>query len=597
MANSVDNTERRIEKPSKRRAALFYLTVIVTILCAAVHSFTAAASTLYGDDFNYALYFRDGLRNFRDLTVSHYLNINGRAIVHLLLELVLIPKDRLFFAVIPLMIFAVYFFAARAVRAENRLLFLALGLSGTLFLPWTVFREGVFWMSGAVNYIYPTVMVFAAFYLYRRTVEDRISVLTIPVMFLAGASTEQGGAAAIIAALLFTLARVRDRKKLLGCGVMLFFLAVGYATVMLSPATSGRAAAEVSEKLGMIDRLKNVYEYSVGKDSAFLVFEGTLALLAADGFRRNKLFPALLGSAAVAAVILWALGRYTATGLVLTVALVCAGLYGLFSGKAERSALLLAGLASVGMLVFSVTFGYRNILPGLLILIAVSADVLCGVSEPKRIAVVSVVFTLGMVSFLPVLSGYAANRKIINENLSALGNGTEDFYYNIDLDPKYSYNQFVSDGNGYRAAYREVYGVRDGVKIFIRGNDFRDLYRNGVHCENPVYTVNGADYYPFRNMIEAEDGSVTYNSAEKVTEIELHGKTFVFDNRKNTVTADGIVTDVSGYRLFDRKYGNMSSATLYFAKEFYTDVLGIQVENQEKGEKKNAHTDNERSEP
>lgn len=160
-------------------------------------------------------------------------------------------------------------------RAENRLLFLALGLSGTLFLPWTVFREGVFWMSGAVNYIYPTVMVFAAFYLYRRTVEDRISVLTIPVMFLAGASTEQGGAAAIIAALLFTLARVRDRKKLLGCSVMLFFLAVGYATVMLSPATSGRAAAEVSEKLGMIDRLKNVYEYSVGKDSAFLVFEGT----------------------------------------------------------------------------------------------------------------------------------------------------------------------------------------------------------------------------------------------------------------------------------------------------------------------------------
>lgn len=159
----MDNTERRIEKPSKRRAALFYLTVIVTILCAAVHSFTAAASTLYGDDFNYALYFRDGLRNFRDLTVSHYLNINGRAIVHLLLELVLIPKDRLFFAVIPLMIFAVYFFAARAVRAENRLLFLALGLSGTLFLPWTVFREGVFWMSGAVNYIYPTVMVFAAF--------------------------------------------------------------------------------------------------------------------------------------------------------------------------------------------------------------------------------------------------------------------------------------------------------------------------------------------------------------------------------------------------------------------------------------------------
>ena len=102
-----------------------------------------------------------------------------------------------------------------------------------------------------------------------------------------------------------------------------------------------------------------------------------------------------------------------------------------------------------------------------------------------------------MVSFLPVLSGYAANRKIINENLSALGNGDgRVFTYNIDLDPKYSYNQFVSDGNGYRAAYREVYGVRDGVKIFIRGNDFRDLYRNGVHCENPVYTVQRRGLLP-----------------------------------------------------------------------------------------------------
>ena len=528
----MDNTERH-----KKRPALFYLTIIVTILCAAVLSLTAAASTLYGDDFNYALYFRGGLRNFRNLTVSHYLSVNGRAVVHLLLELVLIPEDRLFFAVIPLMIFAVYFFAARALKTENKLLFLSLGLSGTLFLPWTALREGVFWMSGAVNYIYPTAMAFAGFYVYRKAVEDKISVPTIPVLLLAGASTEQGGAAAIIAALLFTLARVRDRKKLLRCGVMLFFLILGYATVMLSPATVGRAA-EVTEQRGMFDRLKNVYQYSVGKDSAFLVFEGTLVLLAVDGFRRNKLFPALLCSAAVAAVILWALGRYTATGLVLTVALVCAGLYGLFSGKTERSALLLAGLASVGMLVFSVTFGCRNILPGLLILIAVSADVLCGVAEPKRIAVVSVVFALGMVSFLPVLSGYAANRKIINENLSALGGGTEDFYYNIDLDPKYSYKQFVSDGNGYRAAYREVYGVRDGVKIFIRGKDFRDLYQNDVHCEYPVYIVDGSDYYPFRNMIEAEGGSVTYNSAEKVTEIELRGKIFAFDNRRNAVTVD-----------------------------------------------------------
>ena len=323
----MDNTERH-----KKRPALFYLTIIVTILCAAVLSLTAAASTLYGDDFNYALYFRGGLRNFRNLTVSHYLSVNGRAVVHLLLELVLIPEDRLFFAVIPLMIFAVYFFAARALKTENKLLFLSLGLSGTLFLPWTALREGVFWMSGAVNYIYPTAMAFAGFYVYRKAVEDKISVPTIPVLLLAGASTEQGGAAAIIAALLFTLARVRDRKKLLRCGVMLFFLILGYATVMLSPATFGRAA-EVTEQLGMFDRLKNVYQYSVGKDSAFLVFEGTLVLLAVDGFRRNRVFPAILGLAAVPAIVLWFLGRYALTGIILTLALTAAEFTVCFPGR------------------------------------------------------------------------------------------------------------------------------------------------------------------------------------------------------------------------------------------------------------------------
>ena len=114
-------------------------------------------------------------------------------------------------------------------------------------------------------------------------------------------------------------------------------------------------------------------------------------------------------------------------------------------------------------------------------------------------------------------------------------------------------------------------------------------------------------FYPDGDFIDTtgkvvgrHHGAVRYtNGQRKGLGLALGAPVYVCDKdmEKNTVTADGIVTDVSGYRLFDRKYGNMSSATLYFAKEFYTDVLGIQVENQEKGEKKNAHTDNERSEP
>lgn len=574
MNESIDLGDLSVKK------SVFSLKNFITIFCIFVFALTGAATTLYGDDFIYALYLRHGFLNFIKMTGEHYMQMNGRAAVHFLLELILVFKDRLFFVVIPLLIMSVYFFAGCALDVKRRALFFAFALSGTLILPYTILREGIFWMAGAMNYIYPTALTFAAFYLFRRSAEEgRIKVSAAVVLFLSGASTEQGGAAAIAAAILYSVIRFRDKKDIKRCIIMLLVMAVGYATVVFSPSTFKRAVAETSEALSLIERLRLVYDFSVGRNSAFLVFEGVLLLLAAAELKPHRPVSALLAAAAVASVIFKLLGMYTAVGIILTAALTAEGIFGLFSGKTERSALLLAGLASVGMLVFSVTFGYRNILPCLLTLIAVGADVLCGLvpSGRKSVYALALVFVFGVVSYAPTFCGYAENRKVINENLAAIGDGTSDFYYSADLNPKYSYNQFISD-NYYRVAYRSIYGISDGVKIYIKGADFRDLYHNGVHCENPIYIKDGKRYYPLRNIIEAEGGQVVYNEKTKLTEISVKGKSAIFDNEKNVFRTGGFDIDGTKYRLDDRKYGYMTRANLYFSAELYKKAFGIDTE-------------------
>lgn len=574
MNVSIDLGDLSVKK------SVFNLKNFITIFCIFVFALTGAATTLYGDDFIYALYLRHGFLNFIRMTGEHYMQMNGRAAVHFLLELILVFKDKLFFVVIPLLIMSVYFFAECVLDVKKRDLFFAFALSGTLILPYTVLREGVFWMAGAMNYIYPTALIFAAFYLFRKSAEKgRINAPAVVVLFLSGASTEQGGAAAIAAATIYSVIRFRDKKDIKKCIIMLLIMAVGYATVVFSPSTFGRTVAETSEALSLIERLRLVYDFSIGRNSAFLVFEGVLLLLSAAELKPHMPVSAMLAAAAVVSGIFKFLGMYTAAGIILTAALTAEGVFGLFSGKTERSALLLAGLGSVGMLVFSVTFGYRNILPCLLILIAVGADVLCELapSGKKSVCALTVVFVFGVVSFTPTFCGYAENRKIINENLAAIGDGTSDFYYNADLNPKYSYNQFISD-NYYRAAYRDIYGIRDGIKIYIKGADFRDLYHNGVRCENPIYIKDGEKYYPLRNIIEAEGGYVVYNDETKLTEISIKGKSVIFDNEKNVFRTDSFDIDGTEYRLDDRKYGYMTRANLYFSAELYKKVFGIDVE-------------------
>ena len=82
---------------------VFFLLALIPLLI------VSKCTTLYGDDFIYATYFSEGFSGFIQKTINHYTQMNGRALVHFILELILIFKDKLFIIVIPLLLTLTFF--------------------------------------------------------------------------------------------------------------------------------------------------------------------------------------------------------------------------------------------------------------------------------------------------------------------------------------------------------------------------------------------------------------------------------------------------------------------------------------------------------
>lgn len=553
---------------------------LILVLATAVFALVAAATTIYGDDFIYALYFRRGIGEFFSMTYDHYRNMNGRALVHFILEVILIFKDKLFFAVIPGLLVLTYWSGAKLLNVEDKPKFIAISLCLSFFIPYTVMREGVFWMAGAMNYIYPIAMYLIGFYYYVKSAENhKISGITFVFLILGSASTEQGGAALIASAILYAATALGDREKLKVCVKMLVLIFIAYFTVILSPSTFGRAVEETTESLKLIERLRLIYDFSVGRDAPFLIFEASLIIIAVSDIGQRKVLSifGLAGGALALAFKLYQI--YLLSGLCLTASFLVISFGGLMSKDKLRCIITLSALGTIGMLLFSVTFGYRNILPCLLLLIVVSAyETEWFLKNCKgESLVLAGLFVIGFVCFSDIAVGYAKNSVIINENLTSVGDGKSDFYYNTDLNKKYSYNQFFSD-KYYTDAWREIYNIDDNVKIYLSGKDFRDLYINGIHCEKPEFIKDGVRYFPLRNVCEAYGCEVSYDEAENLTVIKYQGKTFGFDNNDNILYNSNKETDVADCRLKDREYGYMTSASIYLDLSFYKLIFGTELD-------------------
>lgn len=545
--------------------------------CLILPAVISACTTLYGDDLIYGTYFCGGIKNFFRLTADHYMRLNGRIFVHFALELLLIFRDRLLFIAIPAMIYAVFFVMSKLlhISKKQKTVFYSYGLMGIMCLSPYILREGMLWMAGAFNYIFPVSFALAAFYSVIKAYKKPLHPLIYPFVFLCGATTEQCAVIAISSSILYIIYEYVSEKKIKKEAVFLVIaMLLGLMTVMLAPGTVIRVGKESPEQASdLLTRFETLYQMpmsDIGILWVYLFFELIFGIAL---FKTNKP-SAYAGFAGILAEsILAYTGYFLAGGIILTLILL---LYAaaLFKKMPIYAILLLSALTSLGMLFLSSTFGLRNYMPSILILLGLCAGLLS--EHIKNKAALPISFLSACICFSPTLLGYAQNRKIINKNIHSLRHD-EVIRYDVDINPKYGYYQFYAD-SFYLDGIKIIYGLDKSAEIHITGKDFKDLYINGNLTENPVYLKDGISYYPMRNVITAYGGTVDYDSEKNVTLININGKTIIFDAASKLFIKDDVPINADNYRLYDTKYGNMFNSNVYLTKEAFRDIFEIQLQ-------------------
>lgn len=559
---------------------------IYTVACVVLFLLLALISgetTLYGDDFLYGTYFLGGLKNFFEMSIEHYMQMNGRSFVHFCLEIVLIFKDRLFCIVIPAMVAAVFVLLGKILKQEQGTVdfskYSAYCIMGTMCLSPDVLREGMLWMSGAFNYIFPVIFSLSGFYFLLKIYSgEKIKPVYLLTAFLCGATTEQCAVMGICQYVLFTFFEYVHKKNFEKRSLPFFFcMILGFLTLIASPGTVSRIDTETSNALlGITDRLDMLYTLALDKSGTAPVFLLFQAMLTVTVGKKNKKLLFIGFLILSVELVLCFFELYLLCGVLLTVALMYFAFFIMIRHKKHIcGVLMLSSLLSIGMLVMSTSFGARNLMPSLLILIGVESYWMSfAIKERHCKPIFLTAMLLSMIVFYPTLHGYIKNREIINENINSLSRKDGEIYYNVDINSKYAYNQFYVD-SFYYEGIKKIYGVAPEEKIFITGKDFAQMYCNGVHCESPIYVKDGTEYYPMRGVTEAFGGSVEWNDEAKETIISLNGREIKFDG---SFFYDGErMLGSDDYRLVDFKYGNMFMSNVYLNKEAYSHIFKIDL--------------------
>ncbi len=560
---------------------------VLLIICISCLIIISRLTTLYGDDFTYGTYYMDGFGEFLRLNVRHYQLVNGRAFVHLVLESVLAFRDRLFFIVLPLLVcgaFTAFYKSFVCNKERTKLItFLTLSISGVMCLSVIVLREGLLWMSGAMNYIFPLIFTYSTFYIAEKADEGKCRWYYLFIAFFAGATTEQGGAMSLAVAIMyiFYYRIITGKKPEKKVYIIAFIVFLGYLSIFLSPATFGRLFAETAKQSeGLNNRFKHLFLLCFGEGGALWLFVLAELSLLTELARKNKylLFGGLILLAASTVIIIFisqSAGGFFMIGLI---ALTAIAMLVTKTSPKLATAMIAAG-AGIVMLVCSTSFGYRNLIPAYFTMIAVIAAVPLKFLS-KRVSVLEVlasgaVVATALIIFTPVLSGYAENRKVLNQNLAAYENEAV-IDYNLGVKYPYNYVQFFEVNGVYRREFKKLYHIPEDTKIRFCGEKFEDFSCNGIECK-PVYINNGIRYYPLRDVLEKNGWEVSYDNNNE-TLIKQGDKEITYQNMLALFQNGDTQLDAYQYLCKDRDYRGYFATYTYFSAEVFDLVFGIKVQ-------------------
>ena len=196
---------------------------------------------------------------------NHYFLWNGRFVAHSIVQYFMQFDTKIPFDICNSLIFVILImmmdrFASKLSNKKAQAFVLPSIFAFTWFyLPF--FGQSVLWVSGAGNYLWMSV-IYLGFIMYNlkfREASLQTFVAAGIIGFLAGASNENSGPAAILIVLLFMFKRFIETHKIsLVSSISVFFGAVGFLLMLISPG---------SQKRGMMSRtwpvvhknLENIY--------------------------------------------------------------------------------------------------------------------------------------------------------------------------------------------------------------------------------------------------------------------------------------------------------------------------------------------------
>lgn len=541
--------------------------ILAAATAAAVFLFSKI--TVFCDDYWYGAFFRDGFSGFWELTKWHYLNFNGRALVHFAAEVVMAADKYIYMFVAPAMLVLVFFLGQRLQNKDVEL-GLTLASSGVcvaavMALPVNFLKNSILWMSAGFNYLFPLALILPALWLLRRDLErGRLGVGTLILTFLCGATTEQCGIGAFVilggySALCWLRKKTVFTKAFLVC----LLTGLGYLTVVFAPGTWVRIGYETGGGIlsalrpsEFVRRVAHSMAYMTGFSGLPWLFALFAALTGVHALVTGKAPRALAAGIALAPVylLLRALGQYHLGTLLSLIWFAAVTVVYLLREESAVRGLLLGGMMAILLvMVLTTAAAERTTMPAVFLLISVCASLICECLErlprpawPVASGAAALFF---LILALPTINGYTKNSVIWTKNAKELRAKDGIITLDVDIDRNYSYLSYL-DSMVYLKNAMSYYEITDEKITYESANGFvAGAYASG-RAGLPIYELDGTLFVPIQDSIQLVGGESEWDYPHTGTWGRLDGHEYILTSAGEIIPYDmdtGTVTGESGY--------------------------------------------------
>ena len=291
-----------MEKLSKKHTLIKFITAAVVFVYMLMLNFSCG---YLSDDYHFKFIWRDfnayGIENridsFGEILLSmknYYMMSGGRVLCHFIAYLLLVPGKWLFnilnSGVFVMMGIVIERIAVLKTSKQHKWLLPAVYISMLFFLP--CFGDDVLWLSGAVNYLWPTVLLLCAIFMMEKysKASSRRKIAEISLLVFFSAMTNEISGGMLIIFILFKM--ISDKGCIKNLIAPVLCTLPGMAVVLFAPGNANRRIViERAPELGIGERIINVFNFAdkLMDNYGMLIFAAVLFILYTIYRNKSKL--------------------------------------------------------------------------------------------------------------------------------------------------------------------------------------------------------------------------------------------------------------------------------------------------------------------